>query len=85
MPTASIIDRVIGIRLRAERLSRQHDAASFARDIGVTPERLEAFETGLARIDAHTMLAICARFDVGARHFFEPRIEKPSNYPLAAE
>ena len=85
MPTASIIDRVIGSRLRAERISRQLAAATFAQNIGVTPERLEAFETGLTRIDARTMVAICARLTVSARYLFEPPIEKPSTYPLAAE
>jgi len=79
-----MIDRAIGSRLRAERMARRLDAAAFAESVGVTPERLEAFETGFARIDAHTMLAICRRLDISVRRLFETQIGKAA-WPLAAE
>jgi DNA-binding Xre family transcriptional regulator len=82
VPTASIIDRAIGIRLQAERLARQVDSACFAESVGVTPEKLEAFETGFERIDARTMVEICRRLDVGIRHFFE---SEKAAWPVAAE
>ncbi|MCW2276176.1 hypothetical protein GJ654_17825 [Rhodoblastus acidophilus] len=90
MPTANIIDRTIGSRLRAERLARQLDAPSFAESVGVTPDRLEAFETGFDRIDARTMVEICRRLNIGIRHFFEPWTDTLSSsekaaWPLAAE
>ncbi len=80
--SASIIDRAIGSRLRAERLARHLDAAFFAESVGVTLDRLDAFETGFERIDARTMLEICRRLDVGIRHFFE---SETSAWPIAAE
>lgn len=90
MPPASIIDRAIGSRLRAERLERQLDAACFAECVGLTPERLAAFEIGVERIDARAMLAICRQLNVGVGHFFEASLDKLSTvdrpaYPLAAE
>jgi transcriptional regulator with XRE-family HTH domain len=75
---ACIIDRVIGSRLREERISRRLDEATFAQRIGVTPETLEAFEMGLTRIDAHTMVAIHRQLNVDPRHFFAPWIDKRS-------
>jgi transcriptional regulator with XRE-family HTH domain len=73
-----IIDRVIGSRIRAERISRRFDEATFAECVGVTPERLDAFENGLMRVDAPTMVAICKRLDISARHVFAPLVDKPS-------
>lgn len=88
MTTTNIIDRAIGSGLRAERLARQLDAPSFAESVGVSPGRLEAFESGIERIDARTMVTICTRLNVSVRHFFAIsgllRSEK-SDYPLAAE
>ncbi|MCW2285315.1 transcriptional regulator with XRE-family HTH domain [Rhodoblastus acidophilus] len=88
MTTTNIIDRAIGSRLRSERLARQFDAPSFAESVGVAPERLEAFETGIERIDARTMVTICKRLNVSIRHFFELSGllgSNKSDYPLAAE
>jgi len=76
---ASMIDRVIGSRLRAERLSQRFDEAKFAERIGVAAERLAAFEAGIARIDARTMVAICQRLNVSPSYFFEPWLEKQSS------
>lgn len=66
-----MIDSVIGSRLSVRRIAAGLDKAMLADRIGVTAQRLAAFEAGEARIDPRSMLALCRVLDLPVGYFFE--------------
>ncbi|MBB4201086.1 transcriptional regulator with XRE-family HTH domain [Rhodoblastus sphagnicola] len=89
MPKTCVIDCVIGSRLRTQRLLADLETTTLANQIGVTEQRLEEFEAGVARIDAETMRLICHVLNLQVSYFFAPwtKAEKQSAdiYLVAAE
>jgi transcriptional regulator with XRE-family HTH domain len=90
MSKTSVIDRVVGARLRAKRISVGLDRAALANRIGVTEQRIDEFENGATRIGADTMLLVCRALHVKAGYFFEPwtkakRASDAGNLAVAAE
>jgi len=67
-----MIDSVIGSRLSIRRIAAGLDKAALADRIGVTEQRLAAFEAGEARIDPRSMLTLCRVLDLQVGYFFEP-------------
>jgi transcriptional regulator with XRE-family HTH domain len=75
MSQTSNIDLVIGSRLHMQRLRHGLDEAALAEQINSTEQRVHEFESGLTRIDANTMRAICKALNLDLGYFFTPWTE----------
>jgi transcriptional regulator with XRE-family HTH domain len=77
MSETSVIDRVIGSRLKIQRVLFCLDKATFAERLGIAEQCVREFEAGLTRIDARTMRSICRILNVEVAYFFEFCAELP--------
>lgn len=72
MMQTSRVDRVIGSRLRSARIACEIDKAQLAQRIGTTEAQIDAYESGVIRIDPNSMLMLCRKLAVNVDFFFEP-------------
>ncbi|WP_279480777.1 helix-turn-helix transcriptional regulator [Aureimonas sp. SK2] len=65
------IDVHVGARLRLVRTSRRLSLEELGRQIGVTYQQIQKYETGSNRISAATLYRISQLFEVSPTFFFE--------------
>lgn len=65
------IDRHVGQRLRALRISRGESQTALGEAIGVTFQQVQKYESGANRISASKLHRICAHFQLPVSYFFE--------------
>lgn len=79
--TTSDIDRHIGRRLRALRISRGHSIYRLAKRMGVPPFDLARIEGGTRRLSMAELWTLTRIYDVETRYFF--RVERSRMNKLA--
>ncbi|MBB3937998.1 transcriptional regulator with XRE-family HTH domain [Aureimonas phyllosphaerae] len=65
------IDVHVGARLRLVRTSRRLSLEELGRQIGVTYQQIQKYETGSNRISAATLYRISQLFEISPTFFFE--------------
>lgn len=69
-PKTSVIDRIIGRRIRAKRIERDISVPFMAEEIGVSVTVLQEFEAGTMRVSAMTLWFISGFLRVPVTSFF---------------
>lgn len=70
------IDLHVGARLRLVRTSRRLSLEELGRQIGVTYQQIQKYETGSNRISAATLYRVSQFFEVSPTFFFEGLTEQ---------
>jgi transcriptional regulator with XRE-family HTH domain len=75
-----IIDVLVGQRLKQRRCFKNMSAQALGKEIGVTFQQIQKYESGLNRISASKLYQIAQSLDVSISYFFQdappPNIEK---------
>ena len=56
----------IAARLRASREKAGYKQEDIAKILGVTPQKISSFETGITRVDVDTLVTLCRLYNVDA-------------------
>jgi transcriptional regulator with XRE-family HTH domain len=70
-PPAAALDRVIGQRLRRRREALGVTTAELADRVGVSPQQLHKYETGVNRVATSRLVAACAALGLSAAEVLE--------------
>ncbi|WP_102958045.1 helix-turn-helix domain-containing protein [Mangrovicella endophytica] len=65
------VDRHVGQRLRALRISRGISQTALGEAIGVTFQQVQKYESGSNRISASKLHRVCTHFKVPVSYFFD--------------
>lgn len=69
--TRRLVDRQIGNRLRALRMSRDISQANLGNALGITFQQVQKYEQGSNRLSVSTLLLVAEFFKVSPQFFFE--------------
>ena len=69
--SATVVDRVIGERLRAERQRKGLSQSQLAKGVAITFQQIQKYEKGLNRISASRLLEIARFLGVPISVFFK--------------
>lgn len=68
--------QTIGTRIHSLRVARAWSQAELARQIGVSQNQLSRIEHGLSSLTAEQFLLLLKRFNVGADHFVDDKLDR---------
>jgi DNA-binding XRE family transcriptional regulator len=69
--SAGAVDRYIGGRMREQRLTIQMSQAQLGRELGVSFQQVQKYETGKNRVSAARLFMICKALNVSLSSMFE--------------
>jgi transcriptional regulator with XRE-family HTH domain len=69
--SASAIDRYIGARMRAQRLALKMSQEQLGRELGVSFQQIQKYESGVNRVSAARLYNICKTLNVSLSSMFE--------------
>jgi DNA-binding XRE family transcriptional regulator len=69
--SASPVDKYIGVRMREQRLAIQMSQAQLGRELGVSFQQVQKYETGKNRVSAARLFMICKALNVSLSSMFE--------------
>jgi transcriptional regulator with XRE-family HTH domain len=69
--SASAIDRYIGARMRAQRLALKMSQEQLGRELGVSFQQIQKYESGVNRVSAARLYSICKTLNVSLSSMFE--------------
>lgn len=72
--TSTAIDVYIGARMRKRRLAMGLSQAVLAAKIGISFQQLQKYESGVNRVSAARLFAICEALDVALASMFERKL-----------
>lgn len=82
---ANSIDRSIGSRLRAKRVSAGMSQTELAEKLQIDPVDVQAYEDGTKRISALSLLRLAEALGVRPIYFFDPSVELPPVGPAGGK
>ena len=68
---ASTIDRYIGARMRERRLALSISQAQLGKELGVSFQQIQKYESGKNRVSAARLFEICKALNVSLASMFE--------------
>jgi transcriptional regulator with XRE-family HTH domain len=69
--SASAIDRYIGARMREQRLVLKMSQEQLGRELGVSFQQIQKYESGVNRVSAARLYSICKALNVSLSSMFE--------------
>jgi transcriptional regulator with XRE-family HTH domain len=69
--SASAIDRYIGARMRERRLALSMSQQRLGKELGVSFQQIQKYESGVNRVSAARLYSICKALNVSLSSMFE--------------
>jgi transcriptional regulator with XRE-family HTH domain len=68
---ASAVDRYIGTRMREQRLALSMSQERLGKELGVSFQQIQKYESGVNRVSAARLYSICKALNVSLSSMFE--------------
>jgi transcriptional regulator with XRE-family HTH domain len=75
------LDQLIGSRIRLLRKTLQADAGKLAKNIGITYQQLQKYESGKNRISASKLWLVAHELNVPVRYFYQDYFDGQTDAP----
>ena len=69
--SASAVDKYIGARMREQRLALRMSQERLGRELGVSFQQIQKYESGVNRVSAARLFSICQALNVSLSSMFE--------------
>jgi DNA-binding XRE family transcriptional regulator len=69
--SASAVDKYIGVRMREQRLALEMSQVQLGKELGVSFQQIQKYESGRNRVSAGRLFEICKALNVSLSSMFE--------------
>lgn len=83
-PKPSLIDEMVGSRIRTRRLALGLSQADLGDALGETSQEVQEYEHGTGRVGAGQLIQIASALEVELEYFFEGDAPEPDDDPASA-
>jgi DNA-binding Xre family transcriptional regulator len=83
--SASAIDRYIGARMREQRLVLKMSQEQLGRELGVSFQQIQKYESGVNRVSAARLYSICRALNVSLSSLLEQATRRSKSFRSATE